>query len=416
MKISRDSIFAIGLILILAVVTALAALQEANKNNRFPVLSSASNQPDGSRALFLWLDSLGYTTSNEPPDLFAIPENTDLVMILEPSEPIDEGQRTSINEWVSSGGTLLVAGEGWWTEDFASSYGYGFGYVFTETSQISPVSPVFSKPASTQGVEQPIRRVLIYTEPEQTPDASETLKNKPTSIGLPILWTADGLVAVSIEQDKGRIILISAPSMLTNLGLKTEGSAELFLNVLNLIQGPEAKPGRVWVDEWHHGLRSEFQEIIGPEAWLRKTPVGHALLFSAALIFIALLLSGRSFGKPLPVSTSQIRRAPLEYITALANLSRRAGHRGRILLAEYQTIRKYYEHRYHITQEMGDDEFTRTISRFDPGVDQDALLRLLHDLYQAAHSSKTSEADMLRLINEAHRWVNHNKLQNNPAA
>ena len=44
-------------------------------------------------------------------------------------------------------------------------------------------------------------------------------------------------------------------------------------------------------------VKASASKIVGPQDWLRFTPAGHALLFTAVIVFLALLLQGRGFGR-----------------------------------------------------------------------------------------------------------------------
>jgi hypothetical protein len=169
--------------------------------------------------------------------------------------------------------------------------------------------------------------------------------------------------------------------------------------VLNLI-ALSAQKGRVWLDDWHHGIQSAA--IVGPSQWLRRTPAGHALLFVAITIFLALFLQGRGFGRPIPLRHEIKRRGPLEHVTAVANLNRKAGHRADVLHQYRQWVKRHLGHRYRLDPSLPDEEYVAELGKFNPALDKEKLLHLLQHLTQ----KNVSEADMVKLAEEASRWIN----------
>lgn len=205
-------------------------------------------------------------------------------------------------------------------------------------------------------------------------------------------------VVVTFAQGEGRVIVSSAPFSFTNLGLKQAGNLELVAN----LTGQGGQPGLVWFDEWHHGLQQQASLVLGPEQWLRRTPAGRALLLVAAVTFFTLLLRGRRFGRPVPLARAQMRRAPLEHISAIANLSRRAGHRSSVLRDYRQRLKRNLGKRYRLDPTLPDDEYVHRLAEMNPSVDQVALRQLLARL----QVGKASESEMIQLAAKVAAWLN----------
>jgi hypothetical protein len=231
--------------------------------------------------------------------------------------------------------------------------------------------------------------------------AGATLQSK-TPARLVLLAVESGPVVVSFPRGRGQVILCAAPYAFSNAGLKEPGAPALVLNLVVAAAG-QAQTGRggVWFDEWHHGLRSPSQSVNGPSQWLFRTASGRALLLAAALGYLALLLQGRSFGRPLSMSKEAPRRVPLEYITALANLSRRAGHRADILQKYYQLIKRGLGQRYRISPDLWDAEWVARLAQSRPEIPQEELLGLLKDLRRLP----ASESEFVSLARQAAGWI-----------
>ncbi len=373
-RLSRDSWLAIGLLITLVLVTIAAAISQAQDKSarNLPELSSSSSAPNGAKALQLCLDELGYAVSAQVSQEFRPPENTSLILMLEPSFTITPSEWELIDTWVGKGGTLVLAGNRWGAALAFKHFDFDLASLSEEIDTLIPQPPLQVRPALTGPVS-------VHTQSYLETDRGDFIAH-----------LADGSrpVLVSFTAGEGEVILSTAPFSFSNAGLKEAGNPELVLNLVGA-----AQKGGVWFDEWHHGLRPEQAQVTGPGDWLRRTPAGHSVLYVAGVIFVALLRQGRRFGRPVPLTKTITRRSPLEYITAIANLSRRAGHRQATLQAYRQKLKRDLGKRYQLNPTLPDDEYVAQLGRYDPTLDQDALRELLIRL----DSSKTNESEMVQL-------------------
>lgn len=379
-QLSRDAWLAIGLCLVLLGLT-LAAASRQTQERVDPPLASFSTAPEGARALQLWLEELGYATNAEPLPAFRIPEQTQLVLMLEPFINITPQEWHAIDEWVEQGGTLLLAGQGGGLFLAAYHYNFNLSYLTGQASALTPQTPLFTSPA------------LVEPASVQTNAYFNTTRTDfVTHLAVP-----EGPVLLSFNQGAGRVILSAAPFPFSNAGLKEKENPALVLNILAIA----GRPGTVWFDEWHHGLQAGQAEVTGFGNWLRRTPAGHALLYGALVIFVALALSGRHFGRPIPLPKEISRRAPLEYITAIANLNRRAGHRSAVLRQYHHRLKRGLGQRYRLDPTLPDEAYLAQLAQLKPDLDQIALRQLLARLSQR----QVSEPEMIQLAAEVAHWL-----------
>jgi hypothetical protein len=377
-RLSRDIWLALGLVAVLVITTIVAVFWQTRKA-ALPALSSASSERDGARALRLWLEQKGFRVSRESEPEYRPPVDADLIFMLEPYYDSDGDHWRMLDEWVEAGGTLFVAGEGWGVDEIFSHYDFGM-YDWESGGDATVQTPLLSSPPMDELSHLDFSSVF-------STDRDDFI----------VLLAADNApVLVTFRQGQGRVILASFTHFLTNAGLKESGNPELVLNLLALA----GQSNNIWFDEWHHG-EGQRNRIVGPQDWLRYTPAGHAFLFTAVIVFLALLLQGGGFGRPVPLPQSTARRTSLEYITALANLSRRAGHRSEVLRQYHQSLKQHLARRYRLNPALPDDEYVTELAKYYPGLAATDLQNLLKRL----RSPHVGEGEMVKLAAETAEWL-----------
>jgi hypothetical protein len=377
-SLARDAKLSIGILVLLVAVTILAAVQKKTEQ-QYPALSSISSAPDGALALKLWVKDLQYPVDEAVLESFIPPRDASILLVLEPMLPDDQELKV-LDDWVKGGGTLIAIGEQYGMYTLAGHFDFDFGYLADPAAETTLETPLMESPA-VPALKNLAVRVGLHS-------SREDYVVLATKKGEPVL--------VSFDQGRGRVILGTLPAAFTNAGLKQAGNAELVLNVLALAKNK----GTVWFDEWHHGQRSQ-EQILGPTEFLRRTPIGHALLFSVLVIFLGLFLQGRGFGRPVPLPLETRRRGALEHVTGVANLSRRAAHRSAVMMQYHQQIKRKLGQRYRLDPGMDDGAYVQALAAYNPSLDPDKLLSLL----QRLKNKKISEAEMVHLAAEAAEWI-----------
>lgn len=394
---SPDTLLTLGLIVLLIAVTGVASYWQTRQEAEQPVLATFSNRPDGARALRLWLEGMGYTVTTETPAVFEPPPEAELAVVLEPEVPgVTEQEWEALDEWVEAGGTLLLAGEGFGTAFAFAHYQLEANYnVAEEAEEPLPATPLLVSPPLAGPELAHIRpRATLTGATAGEPDPDEARGNPVTLLAL-----AEEPLLLTITQGEGRVILSTLAYPFTNAGLKEQGNPDLILNLISQAGPPGST---IWFDEWHHGVRETAgAEIAGPTEWVRETPAGHALLYAAVVLFLGLALAGWRFGRPIPLPQERQRRAPLEHITAVANLKRRAGHRQATLASYHRQLKRTLGRRYGLNATLPDETYVSTLAEYRPDLDQDALRHLLTRL-QAAN---VSETEMVKLAQEVDEWI-----------
>jgi hypothetical protein len=379
-NLSPDLKLGIGVILLLVVVTTFAVLQRGNEET-FPTLSSASSTPDGALALKLWVRELKYKVDEEVLANFAPPKDSSILFMLEPLFPT-EADMNAVDKWVEDGGTLIAIGENYGMFSLIDHYKFYFHYLPKNDGTLANETPLLDSPPALD-LKNTKARIALSSERDDY---------------VTLVSFQDQPVLVSFEQGKGRVILGTVTESFTNAGLKQAGNPELVLNILALARNK----GTVWFDEWHHGVQSG-EQILGPSEFLRRTPVGRALLFVTFAVFIAFFLQGRGFGRPVPLPHEIKRRGALEHVTGIANLSRRAAHRSAVMMQYHNQIKRKLGQRYRLDPAMSDEDYVNTLAGYNPSIDKIELLNLLKRLRR----TNLSETEMVHLAVEAAKWIDN---------
>jgi hypothetical protein len=107
------------------------------------------------------------------------------------------------------------------------------------------------------------------------------------------------------------------------------------------------------------------------------------------------------FGQPVPLIQEQLRREPVEFIVAMANLMRRSGHRAEALRYYRAELQRVLAHRYALDPHTPANELARVVAMRDPTIDTAALTSLLQGLSRQS----VSEQELVRLVLEVHEWI-----------
>lgn len=377
MKLSRDSWLGIGILAMLVLVTSLAALQRTDEN-QLPYLST-SPAPDGTLALSLWLNELGYPSADAFTLSFNPNSDVKIIFITQPVFSITPNEWKLLDQWIEEGGVLFLSGTNAATNQAMRHFDFNISFLPRQAEEISAALPLLKSPVLETRVKLATNYGISTTRTDFTP-----------------LVAAQGkLILLTFQQGEGRVILSAAPKILTNRELKNEATAALMLNMLAFT----GEKGTVLFDEWHRGFQSEG--VVGLADWLQKTSGGHAILFTVFAVFIALILQGRQFGRPMPLAHELKRRAPMEHVTAVANLNRKAEHRSEVARQYHHRLKRHLGLRYRLDPSMRDEDYADALAKHNSSMDKAKLLRLLKSL----SAPGIGEVELLKLSTEAAQWM-----------
>lgn len=330
------------LLVVFAVLIAVGAIgfllnPAADEANNQPG-STYAEGPDGTLALYRWLGQAGYRPRRIERGPYTIPPDTDALLILEPERDFNEANRDTILDWLRGGGTLLLAEEGVQPSSLLQKLDVALDFG-NRYSAVTVGQPLLTRP--------PVREVRAdgnyILNLDDTPAYTVYLDSDSDTPG------GNAPIMVGLQVGEGQVFVTTAPRLVSNLNLGRADNAALVLNLLADLP-PDAV---IAFDEYHHGYvgAGNIGEALLTTNW------GWAVLYGGIVVGLYLVLSGRRFGRVVPLVPPGTRRSSAEQVAAVGGLFRRAGRR-RWVVAQYRSTLR--------------SELAR-ISGLDPAAPTDAL-------------------------------------------
>ena len=290
---------AIPFVLLFLAVYALAYMEKYVGRGQEPGSpTSYSSGTLGYKILYLWLKDLGIPVERWEKNLKDLPSRASVLVLLDPRLGPEPGELGALEGWVQRGGTLFMAARR------PDPYLEHFGVDLSEDKGEGAEKEPGFQPGPYIGGKREIRG-------ERHPGLSST--HAGLVVHVRDRWGA--LIGV-VEKGKGRVIVLTDPSLFSNLKLRQGDHGQLALEFLLSHLGE----GTFLFDEYHHGY-GRATSVIGHV--LDSGMQG--LLFQGGLILLVLwAAAGRRFGPPRPLP-KEAGRSPMEYVRAMAGLFQRAG-------------------------------------------------------------------------------------------
>lgn len=356
-------------------ISILTAQNQQREANAWLPLSTHSSGDGGARALYLWLQSLGYEGQQLQRSTFLIPESAEVLWLLDPTVDITEGEAEEVVAWVEAGGTLL------WVED----------YFWGELADALGVEP-----AEGYGY----RRVGAVTPwiPHPAPDYESFSQVILPAGAIPLLASDEGEVAAfRHRRGEGELWFFTTTEPFSNQALHDPTNSALVEGLLAQLPSD----ARFVFDEFHHGFGGG-----SPPEWnllqeMRRSPWGWGIYYAAGVLALWILLRGRAFGRPLPLPGEHLRREAGEYVRGMAWLYRRARLRAPMLRHHHERLKRHATERYRLPATPTDEIFVSALAHHRPDLDQSALLAHL----RALHQRRPTEPQLLALARANDEWL-----------
>jgi hypothetical protein len=144
------------------------------------------------------------------------------------------------------------------------------------------------------------------------------LESKATVTGrkaVPLWWLGSQPAAVAVPHGTGRVLIVPDPSLLTHRGLLREDNAVFLYNLAAL----DSDEGRVYFDEYHHGIRSGG----GYWSYLHYHNQHWILLQLLVAAGLAVWAVGRRLGPAVPMPVTR-RADGVDYASSVARIYEKA--------------------------------------------------------------------------------------------
>jgi hypothetical protein len=335
-----------------------------------PPLSVHSTQPDGARALYLWSGDLGYQTGSLEYRFFAVDPRARVFLMLAPTDEVTDAQVAETVGWVERGGTLVVVTRQ--GSPLLDKLGVKIQAMSGKGTGVVPLQPVFQRPP-LHDVEIGNAAALSFTRREWVP-----------LLGL--AGSQGDVIAAVAQIGSGRAFVLSSEYPLSNEGL---GKADNWALAQYLFAGIPAS-GLVLFDEYHHGLTESgtLDRMLLGEPW------GWAILYSGALVFVYLALSGRRLGPALAASATGRRRSRSEYVATLASMLRQGKHRAWLCRQFAEQAKRALGIHFRVRTDLPSTEFAAVLERVRPGAAD--LSEPLRRLEEGSVSDDRAVVDLMR--------------------
>ena len=371
------------LLIITAVVFALASglaiLLSPSGDADDQFATTYSTVSEGAKAAYLLLQESGYQVQRWQRSPQELPASGKSVLLLtDPTATPDPSEVNALNRFVSSGGTLILAG--------------ALASTFTSFPPPAPFS------VATEGWQT----FSANTPSAQTRAASSIKLN--TSVrwlwpysGIPLYGDDRGYVVIQFPLGKGQILWLASSSLLSNAGLREADNLEFLLASVG------SRGNQVLWDEYFHGHR---ESASAPAA-------GHSQVnwLAAQLGFFALAVlftfSRRSGPQRAPLAESRL--SSLEFVTALGDLYERAGSVNVAVDIYYERFRNRLARRLGLRSTATPEELTRAAhDRYR--IDDTGFVALLKTCESARFYHDLPRKEGLDLVRQLHVYADRLKL------
>ncbi|WP_026370167.1 DUF4350 domain-containing protein [Kallotenue papyrolyticum] len=328
--------------------------------------STRSTAGDGAYALLRWLEALGYDTQRLEFSDWSVPDAAHALFVLAPRErPFTPEEAAATLAWVRAGGTLILVA--------AEPATLLHPHPLLEQLRASVEDPDHAAMVSSAPVSQP----LLTTPPvEAIRVQSHAVLRFQRDDYVPLLSGPHGPLLAGIQEGRGYVYLSTAIFPFTNQGLRERSNAALVLNLLRRVPAG----GLVIFDEYHHGYDTppSLRVTAFQRGW------GWPVLYTLLVVGAYLALSGRRFGRALPLRTEVQQRSSAEYVESLALLLRRADQRAYVAEHFRNELKRRLGRAYGFVPPDDDAAFIRELQRFAAVGDEQlqaiaALLRGLRE-------------------------------------
>ena len=289
-----------------------------------------------------------------------------------------ETEVKDIQDFVNTGGTLIVAGD----DRVLDGLFEGYGLKVRELPENQEFSHrIADEPFFSQ---HPVDEIRVRTNFVLEPLGREVAA---------LYGTEDGAVVVTLRHGAGRVFLIASAYLFHKNGLRyDEGNATLLYNLMSMLP----RNARIGLAEKRY-YTAETRPPNPFAALVFGTRGGLGAVYICSILFVFLMLRGRRFGKPLDVQEKS-RRLSAEYVHAMTDLYQKGNTRPEILRHIRDTFRTDLGNRWRVNPNLDTPTFLEELARRGAMDADEELTHLVTDLEPSGDISEAQLLDLAKRV------------------
>ena len=292
-----------------------------------------------------------------------------------------EAEVRDIQNFVNTGGTLIVAGDNELLADLYLAYGLELQKLTKRMlfSQRIPEEALFP--------ENPVDEIRTSTDMAIVPFGREVA----------VLYARENDASiVTLREGDGRAFFIASDAMFTRIGMRYGGNATFLYNLMSTLP----RNARIGLAQGRYYTR----ETQPPDPFMSlmfRTPGGLAAVYICLTLFVFLVLRGRRFGRPLDAEEKN-RRLSSEYVHAMTALYQKGNTRLYILTHIRDNFKADLATRWRVDPNVDTDAFLEALTSRGAIDEDNQLTNLIFDLEASTNISEAQLRDLAHRV-EAYR-------------
>lgn len=311
-------------------------------------------------------------------------ERYDALFLHDLNKAPTETEVKDIQDFVKTGGTLIVAGDDQVLDGLFKVYGLAL-HELPERQEFS--HRIADEPFFPQ---HPVDEIRVRTN----------FVLEPTEHEVAILYgTEDNATVATLRHGEGRVFLITSAYLFDKNGLQyDEGNTTLLYNLMSTLP----HNARIGLAEKRY-YTIETRPPNPFAALMFGTPGGLGAVYICLTLFVFLVLRGRRFGKPLDVQ-GRSRRLSSEYVHAMTALYQKGNTRSEILRHIRDTFRSDLGNRWRVNPNLDTPAFLEELEHRGAVDENEELTHLVTDLEPSGDISEAQLLDIAKRV-DAYREI-----------
>ncbi|MEA3403775.1 MAG: DUF4350 domain-containing protein [Armatimonadota bacterium] len=398
---ARTVLLVVSAVVVLVVAGVLA--RRATYFDRTRDHSSLRTNPWGTKAWRELLAAAGVPGETWGVPLTELSREVDMLVVLDPTIPVTDGEREALLQWVRDGGRLVLAPG----ERGVPGRRSGSAMIAIEELLLAlglserrgvSAQQELARPARHGDLTADVHSVLVPTgrRLELAPLLAQADVSQPEIV----LSDTHGTAAAVTRVGEGNAIVLCEAEMLSNAVLSKADNVVFAANLAFAGGAPNA----VYFDEYHHGFFASRGVFAGPQ--VDERPFWYSVV---AVLFVAAVYAlGRAKRLGAPAAgPDDPRRPAAEYVRAFARVYARARASDAAAGMLLQGLRRRLARAAGVPASAPDEALLAGLTRI--GVPRDTVADLLSGL-QRARAETPGERELLALAREVatcERMVGH---------